>query len=140
MSKNKGGRPTKFKPEYCEMLIKHMGTSGLSYETFAPTIGVDRDTLYHWETKHPKFSDAKKTALAQNKLFWEKIGLAGMTGQVPGFNATLWIFNMKNRHGWRDRIETENKTTIDAKMNLNGHIVNLIEQYERDADEDPEDM
>lgn len=140
MSKNKGGRPSKFKPEYCEMLIKHMGTDGLSYETFAVVIGVNVDTLYHWETTRPGFSEAKKRAFSQNKLFWEKMGIAGMVGKVPGFNATLWIFNMKNRHGWRDRIETENKTTLDAKVNLNGQIVQLIEEFEAGGGKDPEDF
>lgn len=140
MKKNPGGRPSKFRGEYCAMLIKHMGVDGLSYESFAGVIEVDRDTLYHWETKYPKFSDAKKLAVSKNKVFWEKIGMAGMAGQIPGFNATLWIFNMKNRHGWRDRIETDNKHQIDGKLNINANVVALIEQYEGSGtDQDPED-
>lgn len=137
--KKKNGRPTKFKPEYCPGLLKHMGIDGLSYETYAAVVGVNIDTLYHWEGLHPEFSEAKKLAFLQNKLFWERLGMAGMAGKIPGFNATVWIFNMKNRHQWRDRIETENKTTIDGKLNLNANVVGLIEQIEQDNLPDPDD-
>lgn len=137
--KNKGGRPTKYRPEYCAALLKHMGEDGLSYETFAAVIGVNVDTLYAWEGRFPEFSEAKKTAFLKNRLFWEKAGLMGMAGKIPGFNATLWIFNMKNRHGWRDRIETENRTELTGKVNLNANVVGLIETLEGDPSSDPED-
>ncbi len=139
--KNKGGRPSKYKPEYCAALIKHMGVDLLSYETFAAIVKVNVDTLYQWEGVHPEFSEAKKQAFLENKLGWEKIGMMGMAGKIAGFNATLWIFNMKNRHQWRDRIETENKTTMtgDLKVNLNANVVGLIEAIEKGQLPDPED-
>jgi len=119
------------------MLIKHMGEEGLSYETFAAVIEVNKDTLYEWEAVHPEFSEAKKLAFEKNRAFWEKIGTAGMVGKIPGFNATVWIFNMKNRHGWRDRIETENKHEVSGQINLNSHIVDFIEKNEDgEAEED----
>lgn len=136
---NGGGRPSKYHRDYCEMLKDHMGKEGLSYETFAAKIGVSIDTLYEWEKRYPKFSEAKKEAFASNRLWWEKIGSAGMAGKIPGFNSTVWVFSMKNRHGWRDRVETENKTTLDAKVNLNGQIVALIEEFEAGGGQDTED-
>lgn len=45
-------------------------------------------------------------AEAENLYWWEKTGMGGMLGKLPGFNAACWIFNMKNRHGWRDKTET----------------------------------
>lgn len=135
------GRPSKYKPEYCAMLLKHMGTEGLSYESFAATIGVSRDTLYHWESLYPRFSYTKRLAIDANLLLWEKLGIAGMTGKIPGFNAPVWNVNMKNRHGWRERVQTENNTTVTGSVdvNLNASIVNLIEELERDSSQDPED-
>lgn len=87
---------------------------GLSYESFAATIDVSRDTLYGWEKSHPEFSDSKRAALEKSLLWWEKIGKAAMLGNdlrlkdgellsMRNFNASIWIFSMKNRHGWRDR-------------------------------------
>ena len=56
------GRPSKYLKKYDEMLLKHM-SQGFSYESFAGSIGVCRDTLYEWESKHPNFSDTKKRAI-----------------------------------------------------------------------------
>lgn len=104
------GRPSSYKPEYCAQLISHM-SSGLSFETFAAAIKVNQDTLHEWAKVHPDFSEAKKEAWSQNMLFWERMGMTGMAGKIPGFNATVWIFNMKNRFKWRDvpALETTDK-------------------------------
>jgi transposase len=101
-----GGRPTKYKEEYCQQLLEHL-KEGYSYKTFAALVNVNTDTLYEWERKNKKFSEAKKEGVLHSLLFWEKKGITGMT--TPGFNATVWIFNMKNRHGWRDKSSEEVK-------------------------------
>lgn len=101
------GRPTKYKPEYCDMLIKHMA-EGYSFESFAGTIDCGRETIYGWERLHEEFSDAKKVGFARNQLFWEKKGHEGLwSDKSASFNSTVWIFNMKNRHGWRDKTKEE---------------------------------
>ena len=97
------GRPTKYRPEYCEMIIEHMA-EGLSKEAFAGVIGVHKETIYNWAEANPEFSDAIKTGEVKSRLFWEKLGMAGASGSDE-FNATAWIFNMKNRFGWRDKQE-----------------------------------
>lgn len=101
---NPVGRPTKYKKEYCQKLIDHMA-QGYSYESFAGVVKTNRDTIYHWESIHPAFSDAKKIASAQCMLFWEKMGMAGTVGKLKNFSTPMWIFNMKNRFKWADRHE-----------------------------------
>lgn len=97
------GRPTKYKPEYPEALIKHMG-QGLSFETFAGIAKVCRDTLYDWTVAHPEFLDAKKRGEAESQLFWERLGRDAALGSVEKFNPTIWIYTMKCRFPkyWRD--------------------------------------
>ena len=107
------GRPSKYQPEYCQRLIDHMSL-GLSFESFAAVVEVNRDTLYHWTKLYREFSDAKDIARSNALLTWEKWGIAGCVGKLPKFNATGWIFNMKNRFKWTDRLETE--TTITAQL------------------------
>lgn len=75
---------------------------GYSYESFAGVVDVDRDTLYHWETLHPIFSDAKKTARGKQQKELERIGLAAMKGMLNGFNTAVWAMYMKNCCKWHD--------------------------------------
>lgn len=107
--KNPVGRPSKYKPEFCQMVIDAM-EKGLSKEAAAAECDICEDTFYRWVKKYPDFSEAVKQGERKSRLFWEKAGIQGMVGKIPGFNATTWIFNMKNRHGWRDKTETDIKS------------------------------
>jgi len=109
----KVGRPTKYDPKYCDELIEHMKT-GLSYEAFAGRLCVAIQTLYDWEQANPEFLEAKKKGQAISQMFWENLAMEGMWsggGRNPVFNSTVWIFNMKNRFKWKDRVETTVETT-----------------------------
>lgn len=106
-----GGRPTNYKPEYCNMLIKHMA-EGFSFETFAADIGTHRQILYGWCKKHPEFYDAKMIGTDLGQKYWEKIlKIAGIglneldiNGKLQKIkpNAAILIFMMKNRFFWTD--------------------------------------
>lgn len=102
----RAGQPTKYKPEFCEQLVKHMA-EGLSFESFAAVPFVCVDTLHEWANRHPKFSDARKRGRQMGLKFWEEIGRAGCVGKIKNFNVVAWIFNMKNRYHWRDTKEIE---------------------------------
>ena len=41
-----------------------------------------------------------ETAKRKGQLFWEKIGLQGIFGEINKFNGSAWMFAMKNRFGW----------------------------------------
>lgn len=98
------GRPSSYRPEYCQKLIDHM-RDGYSFESFAAIADVNQDTLYEWAKVHPNFSEAKKKAFAKSLLFWEQAGINGLWPGGETFNTALWIFNMKNRHKWTDRVD-----------------------------------
>ena len=100
------GRPTKYEERFCDMIVAHM-SEGLSKEAFAGVIGVDKGTIYNWAEKHEEFFNAIKRGEAACRLYYEKAGRSGMQGEIDGFNATTWVFNMKNRfhEEWRDRHE-----------------------------------
>lgn len=95
-----GGRPTEYKPEYCELLIEHM-KRGLSFESFGAVVDCSEQTLYNWREEHPQFFESYKRGVSFSRNFWEELGLVGTT-EGKNFNATTWIFNMKNRFKWRD--------------------------------------
>jgi hypothetical protein len=103
------GRPSKYRESYCQQLVEHM-QQGLSFESFAAVVGVHRDTLYEWVSKHEAFSDAKKRGWAAGLLYFEQMGIQGMIGGLAKFNPTVWIFTMKCRFkgaGWLDKPETK---------------------------------
>lgn len=122
------GRPTDYEERYCEELIDHM-SKGYSFESFAGKISVARSTIYEWVDNFPQFSDAKKAAFEQSRLWWEKQGIDGLYSTTEydekgkpslskSINSTLWIFNMKNRfkEDWRDKVETEHSGGLDIKQ------------------------
>jgi hypothetical protein len=108
--KNDTGRPTKYKPEYCQLLIKHM-TTGLSYETFGAALNVSKETIYDWERAHAEFLDSKRIAFTKCQEFWEKLGIdeilntSEYQGGSKSLNSAVWVFNMKNRFNWKDKTE-----------------------------------
>lgn len=105
-----GGRPTEYDPKYCDELVAHM-SKGLSWESFAGKLGVCRQTLYAWAKAHPEFLNARQHGIDANLLFWEEQGNMGLWQDEggPKLNASIWMFNMKARHHWRDRAEIEVK-------------------------------
>lgn len=131
--KHPGGRPHKYKPEYCQMLIDHMA-KGYSFESFAGVIGVATSTIELWangsKKKSPiaEFSGAKQRAFAKSRMFWEKLALDNMvTFEKEKFNSTVWIFTMKNRFGWRDKIENTGHVQVSPYIieRRNGDQVEL---------------
>lgn len=65
------GRPTTYKPEYCEQVVEYC-KDGDSLTAFAADIGCCRDTITEWRKVHPSFSLACKRALALGQKYWEK--------------------------------------------------------------------
>lgn len=109
--KNKGGRPKKvFNPAWCDKLIQHMA-KGFSFEAFAGVVKMSKGTLYQLTERHAEFLDAKKIGEGLSLLFWEGIGIKGAQGKLPYFNNGAWVFNMKNRFGW--------KNVNDHNLNVN---------------------
>lgn len=106
-------KPTKYKAEYCQLLIDHLA-EGKSIEAFPAVIHVNRDTIYEWFKKHREFLDAKNMGLAHARLLFDKITMNAIMGKVPGFNATAWVFTMKNRFGWRDKVELGSPDDYDG--------------------------
>jgi hypothetical protein len=110
------GRPSDYDRIYCEMLIKHM-EDGFSFEAFGKVAKCSKQTLYDWCKAHPEFLDAKKIGETASQYHWEEKGIKGLYNETikdgegmtvtRSINASLWIFNMKNRFGWRDKKDEE---------------------------------
>ena len=100
------GRPTKYDPKYCELVVEHM-RDGASLTSFAASIGVARSTINEWVDQNFEFSEAVKEGKAVCAAWWEE--LARKNAKEGGGNATLVIFGLKNMAGndWRERASVE---------------------------------
>ena len=118
-AKHAGGRPTDYRPEYCDAVIAAM-SDGLSLSAFAGLIGQGRDTVYKWIRAHSEFSDAVSRARAARVLWLERKLLRSRKGA----ETTAAIFALKNADPteWRDQKHTEHRHVVldmltDAQLN-----------------------
>jgi len=95
--KAKMGRPTKYDPSWMAKKIIEVGKDGGSNAEMALALSISKDTFYNWVKQYPDFSDAVKLAELEAQIWWEKKGRMGATGEIPGFNSTAFIFQVKNR-------------------------------------------
>ncbi|MBP9786057.1 MAG: hypothetical protein KBC72_00495 [Acinetobacter sp.] len=124
---SKGGRPTKYRPEMCEKVIEVM-KDGASLNSVACALGVLPDALYHWKRKYPEFSEAIKIGESLSKDWWEQRARDHLVEYKDGpkLNTALWFINMKNRFGWRDKIDVHHNT-IRIEIAQVGSIVDTID-------------
>jgi hypothetical protein len=123
------GRPTKYKDEYCQMLIDHM-SKGLSFESFAGIVSVNRDTVHEWVSSYADFSEAKKIGKQREALFWERLLIAGAAGQVPNYNAASVIFALKNKlpHQWKDKHEVVSNINVTHEVIRPQDVIEILKE------------
>lgn len=102
------GRPSKYDPAMCDVVIA-AGADGKTLAGMAEALDIDRETLNAWREAHPAFSRAVKRGLEKAQAWWEEKGRVATFGGVDGFNATSYIFQMKNRFRdeWNDTVKQE---------------------------------
>lgn len=111
---NKGGRPSLYKPEYCDRVLE-LGRLGKSVAYMAAKIGVARNTLeMNWPAAHPEFAEALEQARLESQACWEDLGQNNLT--TPGFSASAWSRSMAARfpNDWRETHRNE-LTGADGK-------------------------
>ena len=113
----KVGRPTKYKPEMCKIVVDMMREGAALCEVCAE-IGIIPDTMDRWrkEARKKEFSDAVKKGIALSESWWTKKGRVNLENNK--FSYTGWYMNMKNRFGWRDQKQIEVNANITGKVGV----------------------
>jgi hypothetical protein len=88
------GRPSLYRPEYCEKVIE-LGKEGCSPAEIASHFDVDRMTLRNWADDNPEFFAALTRAKIHEQAWWERAGKAGMVADK--FNAAVWTKSVSAR-------------------------------------------
>ncbi len=95
----------KYDPEFVKTLPQ-MFANGESVAEVAAVLGVSRQAFYDWVDKYPDFAEAYEDGKSLSEAWWTKLGRVGAAGKV-GIQPTVWIFNMKNRFDWRDKVDQQ---------------------------------
>lgn len=83
------GRPTKYRPEYCQDIIDHM-KAGNSIDSFGAYLGekygrqaaAHRQNVHEWQATYPEFHDAIREARSYSAKFFDDIGRNGIVGNL----------------------------------------------------------
>lgn len=89
------GRPTLYKPEYCDVIIE-LGKLGKSMTAMALACNVSKQTILDWARAHEEFSDALTRARALSLQWWEEQAQIGI--KDPKFNAQIWKMMVGSQH------------------------------------------
>lgn len=89
------GRPTKYKPEFCDLIIE-IGERGGWLSEMAEACDVHRSTMDEWAANHPEFSEALSRAKQKAQAWFEREGREGI--KADKFNSALWQKQMSARH------------------------------------------
>jgi hypothetical protein len=107
-AKHPGGRPTKYDPAFCEMVIE-WGKQGKSKAWICAELEVVDQTLRNWTEAHPEFLEAMELAHKKSQQWWEDRGQVGMQGKT--IDGSIWSRSMAARfpNDWREKTETKNE-------------------------------
>ena len=132
------GRPSSYKPEYCEAVIE-MGKQGFSVVEMAAEIGVHRSSLESaWPEAYPEFSEAFTHAKQCSQAWWERVGRDNLLIAQGGgtFQASVWSRSMAARfpHDWREASKVDH-TSSDGTMSPRGKS---LDDFYKDVPAKPE--
>jgi len=120
MEANKVGRPTDYRPEFCEQVIE-LGRQGKSHAQIAASIGCSRRVLYDWQAAHPEFLHAIMEARDLAQAWFEDIGQINMLTPTQGFSASLWAKQVSCR--FADDYTDKQKQEVTGSTSLEVRFV-----------------
>lgn len=100
------GRPSLYRPEYCEAVESFMA-DGFSLTAFGGSIGVTRATLHEWKREHPEFFDAISRGKSKQLLWWERAAQNVASGNGGPGASSMVMFCLRNIDSdeWKDTRE-----------------------------------
>ena len=97
---NKGGRPSKYKPEYADIARKLCAQCGFIDLQLAKWFEVNVDTIYQWKLKHPEFAEALKVGKAETDDLVERSVVAHISGYYVTEDEMDRFGNVKQMRKW----------------------------------------
>lgn len=115
------GQPTKYKDEYCELVVK-LAKKGFTHVEIAAHIGIAENTLYNWRDDNPKFLRSLKRAKTISKA--NLMQKAYVNLESRDFNTNLLKLILSHNYKDTSKIKKLTSTTTLDK------ISEVFQQYE----------
>jgi hypothetical protein len=97
---NKGGRPTKYKPEFAEIAEKLCAKCAYTDAQLADWFEVSVRTINEWKLKHPDFVEALKVGKAETDDLVERGTVAGIIGYYVTVDEMDRFGNVRQMRKW----------------------------------------
>ena len=116
------GRPSKYKPEYCERIIE-LGKQGYSHAELAADLEVDKHSMYRWAEQHEDFRTALHAAKTYEQAWFEREARSNMKNR--DFNANLWYRSAASRfrEDYTERKETAVTGANGGPVQVQSHVL-----------------
>lgn len=121
------------KPNW-EALLEAYG-EGASDVEIARLLKITMARFYELMEEHPAFADFVERGRTLAQAWWYEKGRTSLWDK--SFNTALWNFQMKNRFGWADKVDTSDTTDKDP-ANLDQAKGQLQQALKRLAKKSPE--
>jgi hypothetical protein len=157
-----GGRPTEYKPEYCQQVAR-LSKLGLTDSEMSEFFGVSESTFHLWKKEHKEFSESIKIGkrlidkqveqkLLQRAMGYEhceqRLDKDGEAIEVtkhypPDVKAQQYWLNNRKPKEWRNRHEVKADVTVnesldkklaDGRQNLRKKLEEKSTDSNKDAD------
>lgn len=106
------GRPSDYEPRFAE-IAENLMLEGACIEEVAWHLRRSKQTIYEWMEKFEEFGDAIKRGKDFGEGWWKHNGRVNIFNKE--FNSTLYYMNMKNRFGWRDKVDSNHTLQISQE-------------------------
>lgn len=109
-----------------DLVLRQMA-KGAGIKELAHYLRVSRQTIYDWcddksKQYHRPFAEAVDLGRELSEAWWMRYGRLAMMKQVNAAPPSWWIFNMKNRFGWRDRVEIAGSEDAPLHVTIKNYV------------------
>ncbi len=118
-----------------EVLIEAYSNGAGDIE-IARLLNITRKKFYQLCDDSPAFAEFVEKGRTLSEAWWYEKGRTALWDK--SFNVALYNFNMKNRFGWADKVETNNQNTTNEPSNLDEARSQLREAIARVSKKNPE--